>query len=105
MVQELIMPETQETFPYSDLQHYFASSITEIEREDWNRLAGEENPFTRYEFFEALEISGCTSADTGWQPHHLVIRIEGETVGLVPLFLKTNSYGEYVFDWSWARAY
>tara|TARA_B100001059_G_C17824399_1_gene580438 strand:+ start:1258 stop:2454 length:1197 start_codon:yes stop_codon:yes gene_type:complete len=105
MVQELIMPETQETFPYSDLQHYFASSITEIEREDWNRLAGEENPFTRYEFFKALEISGCTSADTGWQPHHLVIRIEGETVGLVPLFLKTNSYGEYVFDWSWARAY
>ena len=48
MVQELIMPETQETFPYSDLQHYFASSITEIEREDWNRLAGEENPGQSY---------------------------------------------------------
>lgn len=99
------MPETQETSSYSALKHYFATSITEIEREDWNRLAGEENPFTRYEFFEALEVSGCTSADTGWQPHHLVIRIEEETVGLVPLFLKTNSYGEYVFDWSWARAY
>lgn len=99
------MPETQETSSYSAFKHYFATSITEIEREDWNRLAGEENPFTRYEFFEALEVSGCTSADTGWQPHHLVIRIEEETVGLVPLFLKTNSYGEYVFDWSWARAY
>ncbi len=99
------MPETPEPFSYSALKHDFVSSITKIDCEDWNRLAGKENPFTRYEFFEALEVSKCTSKESGWQPHHLVIRIEEETVGILPLFLKTNSYGEYVFDWSWARAY
>ena len=81
------MPETPEPFSYSALKHDFVSSITKIDCEDWNRLAGKENPFTRYEFFEALEVSKCTSKESGWQPHHLVIRIEEETVGILPLFL------------------
>ncbi|KAA1176217.1 N-acetyltransferase [Marinobacter salinexigens] len=82
-----------------------ADSIEDIPRSDWERLAGTGNPFLRYEFFQALESSGCTTADTGWQPGHLLFRVGGELVGIAPAFLKTHSMGEYVFDWAWADAY
>lgn len=81
------------------------TSITAIPPQDWQRLAGETNPFLRYEFFQALEESGCTSADTGWTPCHLVFRTGGRIAGLAPGFLKSHSMGEYVFDWAWADAY
>lgn len=80
-------------------------SIDQIPREDWERLAGTDNPFLRYEFFQALEHSGCTTAATGWQPSHLVFRIDGRIAGLAPAYLKSHSMGEYVFDWAWADAY
>ena len=80
-------------------------SIDEISAADWNRLAGD-NPFLRHEFLTALEHSGCVSADTGWQPQHITCTDEsGKLIGALPLYLKTHSWGEYVFDWAWAEAY
>ncbi|KPQ29459.1 MAG: hypothetical protein HLUCCX14_06360 [Marinobacter excellens HL-55] len=81
------------------------ASIADIPQQDWQRLAGCSHPFLRYEFFQALESSGCTVPETGWTPSHLIIRINGEICGLAPAFLKTHSMGEYVFDWGWADAY
>ena len=70
----------------------------------WNALANPEgvaepHPFTTYEFFAALEESGSASRRTGWQPAHLCWADDG----LMPLYLKSHSYGEYVFDHAWAE--
>ncbi|MGH8293513.1 MAG: GNAT family N-acetyltransferase [Gammaproteobacteria bacterium] len=71
----------------------------------WNRLAGD-NPFVRHEFLAALEHSGCVSAETGWQPQHLACTNDaGNLIAALPLYLKSHSWGEYVFDWAWADAY
>ncbi|MBW0147027.1 GNAT family N-acetyltransferase [Marinobacter arenosus] len=99
------MPEPGHSFPSVSLTVETCQSIEDISRPDWERLAGRDNPFLRYEFFQALERSGCTSAETGWQPSHLVFRAAGELVGVAPAYLKTHSMGEYVFDWAWADAY
>lgn len=88
------------------LKAEIAHSITLIDENDWSACAGPDNPFLDYRFFEALETSGCTAADTGWQPYHIAPRGEdGCTKAIMPLFLKGHSYGEYVFDHSWANAY
>ncbi len=84
-------------------------SLDQLSADAWNTLAGGDNPFLRHEFLAALEHSGCTTAATGWAPHHLLIESgdadQRQLVGAVPLYLKNNSYGEYVFDWAWADAY
>jgi hypothetical protein len=60
----------------------------------------------RYEFLWALEKTGCTSEPSGWKPHHAVVYDGAQkAIAVMPLYQKTNSYGEYVFDWSWASAY
>ncbi len=91
------------------LELNFVDSIANIGAADWNALSGTANPFTRYEFLWGLERSGCTTRATGWQPFHVTVHeAEGNSrtlVAVMPLYLKTNSYGEYVFDWSWANAY
>jgi len=80
-------------------------SIDEIAPDQWNALAGTDNPFLRHEFLAALEHHGCVGERFGWYPQHL-LALEGERlIGAVPLYLKDNSYGEFVFDWSWADAY
>lgn len=94
-----IMPES------GSLRVETCHSISDIPRADWERFAGRGNPFLRYEFFEALEQSGCTSAETGWQPSHLIFRVDGKLAGVAPAYLKSHSMGEYVFDWAWADAY
>ncbi|MBZ0332991.1 GNAT family N-acetyltransferase [Marinobacter sp. AL4B] len=81
------------------------ASIADIPQAEWQRLAGFENPFLRYEFFQALETSGCTRPETGWTPSHLVFRRNGHICGVAPAYLKSHSMGEYVFDWGWAEAY
>lgn len=80
------------------------SSLAEIDPQDWNRLAGDD-PFLRHEFLSALHDTGCASAQTGWTPQFLLLRERGALAGAMPLYLKTHSYGEYVFDWAWADAY
>ena len=75
-----------------------------ISAADWNRLTGTDNPFISHEFLQGLEECDCLAAH-GWIPNHLVAYKDGVPVGAVPLYLRTNSYGEFVFDWSWADAY
>ena len=86
-----------------------ADTIAFARRPDWNAIAGGDNPFVRHEFLSALETSGCVGAQTGWLPQHLLLhepaRGGDRLIGAVPLYLKTHSYGEYVFDWAWAHAY
>lgn len=82
------------------------SAIADIPAEQWNRLAGEDSPFLRHEFLDAMERHGCVGEPTGWVPQHLALRDPtGQLVAAAPCYLKLNSYGEFVFDWSWADAY
>jgi predicted N-acyltransferase len=89
----------------SDLESVrVVESLAAVEREEWNALAGEQ-PFARHEFLSALIDTGCASRRTGWRPQILCLRRAGALVGAMPLFSKTHSYGEYVFDWAWAEAH
>ncbi len=81
-------------------------AISEIAAEDWNACAGTENPFVSHAFLGALEDSGAVSNRTGWGQRHLVVEDDdGQAVGVAPCYLKSHSYGEYVFDWGWADAF
>ncbi|MHB8474015.1 MAG: GNAT family N-acetyltransferase [Gammaproteobacteria bacterium] len=72
----------------------------------WNALSDGRDPFLRHEFLVALERHGCVGEQFGWLPQHLAAYDDhGTLVGAVPLYLKDNSYGEFVFDWAWADAY
>lgn len=72
----------------------------------WNALVPAGNPFVRHEFLSTLESTGCACEETGWLPQHLLLAdAAGRLIGAVPLYLKSHSWGEFVFDWSWARAY
>lgn len=86
-------------------QFNFYSAIEQIGAARWNSLTGRDYPFLRYEFLCALEHSGSVAPDTGWQPCHLVVTEGDQAIAAMPLYLKSHSYGEYVFDWSWADAY
>src|SRR3954468_13496399 len=79
-------------------------SLAGVDRDEWNAPAGDQ-PFARHEFFSALVESGCAAAATGWRPQFLLLRRSGALAGAMPLFAKTHSYGEYVFDWAWADAH
>jgi predicted N-acyltransferase len=83
----------------------FATSLEGIDPAGWNAVAGADYPFLRHEFLHGLETTGCTTAESGWQPCHLVLREGGAIIAVMPLYLKSHSYGEYVFDWSWAEAW
>jgi len=81
------------------------SAIDEIPAADWNLLAGTDAPFLRHEFLFALERHGCVGPQLGWVPQHLALRDERDAlVAVAPCYLKSNSYGEFVFDWAWADA-
>ncbi len=83
----------------------FHSCIADIDAQVWDALAGGASPFLRHAFLHALEATGCATKATGWEPQHLLVRQEGRPVAALPLYLKRHSWGEYVFDWSWAEAY
>ncbi len=84
----------------------FVESLGAVAASDWNALVGGDHPFLRHEFLAALEEHGCLGERWGWLPRHLLVNdADGRLVGAAPLYLKYNSYGEFVFDWSWAEAY
>lgn len=88
----------------------FGGSARTIGAQVWDRLANPDcdalpYPFTRHDFFNALEESGSATAKTGWKPVHLLLFRDNVPVGLLPLYLKNHSYGEYVFDHGWAEAF
>ena len=92
--------------PEADTKFSFISSLKDIKCSEWNALLNDDNPFLRYEFLRALERNGCLGEKFGWFPHHLIVLDEKNTlIAATPLYIKTNSYGEFVFDWSWASAY
>ena len=89
----------------SDASLSIAPSIAAIDAAAWDACAGDDNPTVSHAFFGALEESGAVGANTGWLPQHLLLKNAGELVGVAPCYLKSHSYGEYVFDWGWAEAY
>lgn len=86
-------------------------TLRDVDAAEWDALLGAEpatqarHPFLKHAFLDALIDSGCASAGTGWQPQFLLLRHGGVLAGAMPLFVKSHSYGEYVFDWAWADAY
>lgn len=80
-------------------------AIADIPAAEWNTLAGLDYPFLRHEFLCAAEAGGCVSAASGWTPRHITIRDGGTLRAAMPLYEKTHSWGEFVFDWAWANAY
>lgn len=93
----------------SELRIEFLQQISLIPADEWNALMRGKsmsvNPFTRHEYLAALESSHCACPKTGWTPMHLTIFKGEQRVVVMPLYAKTHSYGEYVFDWAWAEAY
>lgn len=88
------------------LQSHIVHDINTIPADAWNRVAGVDHPFTRHEFLAALERHGCVGERHGWLPHHIVVHDpDNRLCGIAPLYLKNNSYGEFVFDWAWADAW
>ena len=86
--------------------YFFAKSIAEISKDNWNNCVGLDHPFTRYEFLYALEKSKSAIKSTGWQPfHYYQIDDKKNIEAVCPLYIKFNSFGEYVFDHTWAQAY
>lgn len=79
-------------------------SVSELDSAEWNALT-DGSPLLSHAFLSALEHSGSVREGTGWQPLPLIFRRDNRLVGAIPLYLKQHSYGEYVFDWSWADAY
>jgi predicted N-acyltransferase len=83
----------------------FNTSIEKIGQTVWDDLANGNSPFCQYSFLHALETSGSVGGKSGWQPFHLLIYQNSEPVGILPLYKKNHSYGEYVFDFAWANTY
>lgn len=89
--------------PYS-LQ--IIKNLAEIPAEEWDQLLNDDQPFLSHAFLNALEQHGCLGSKVGWLPHHFVLRDDtGRLLAACPSYIKTNSFGEFVFDWSWASAY
>lgn len=108
------------------LEASLVRSISAVGRDQWNACHDGSNPFVSYDFLEALEESGSVAVEEGWLPQHLIITatgdsttdpaaatpggggssvLAGDVLACVPLYLKSHSYGEYVFDSSWASAH
>jgi uncharacterized protein len=79
-------------------------SIDQIDRVAWDQLDHGASPFLRHGFLTALEASGSIGARSGWQPRYVLLEDRGRLLGAVAAFVKQHSYGEYIFDWSWAGA-
>lgn len=81
------------------------STLSSIAATQWQSLRSDDYPFLRHDFLLGLESTGCTTAASGWQPNHLIIRRGDRLIAAAPAYLKSHSYGEYVFDWAWADAW
>ena len=89
----------------TNIEVKFITSIAEVSCDQWNSIVSTDYPFIRHEFLAALESSGCVCAESGWQPHHLLAYDQDSLLAVMPLYIKTHSYGEYVFDFQWANAF
>ncbi|MCW9024572.1 MAG: GNAT family N-acetyltransferase [Gammaproteobacteria bacterium] len=87
------------------MQCSIIGSLEEVSADDWNALVDPDNPFARHEFLIALEHHDAVGEQFGWLPQYLLVHENNQLVAAAPMYLKNNSYGEFVFDWDWARAY
>lgn len=78
--------------------------LAAVDPAQWDALCGD-HPFLRHAFLSALHDTGCASPRTGWTPRYLTAWDAGRLAGAMPLYAKSHSYGEYVFDWGWAEAW
>ena len=85
--------------------YFFIDSLKKIKNIDWNACVDSDHPFIQYEFLFALEKSESACSQTGWKPYHYIEYKNDEIIALCPLYLKSHSYGEYIFDHAWADAY
>jgi predicted N-acyltransferase len=82
-----------------------STSITDIDPAGWDALDAGGSPFLRHAFLAALESTGCVGPDTGWLPAPITLHDERGLAAAAPAYVKVHSYGEFVFDFAWARAY
>ncbi len=87
------------------LETRIIDSIKDTDKESYNSIQDNGHPFFDYEFLYCLEESGCIGKGTGWDPRYLLLYDKDKLVGSLSFFIKTDSYGEFIFDWEWARAY
>jgi len=88
------------------LNLHILDQLNTIDPQAWNACVDKDNPFSRYEFLHALESSGSVTSENGWHPQYFIITDENDKIwGCCAAYLKSHSYGEYVFDWAWADAY
>lgn len=78
--------------------------LAAVSAAQWDAIAGDDDPFIEHGFLRALETSQSVGADSGWSPCHVLVWQAERLVGALPLYTKHHSYGEYIFDWSWANA-
>ena len=78
--------------------------LSAIAPKDWDALVHPNDPFGTHAFLSTLEASGSVGGRSGWNPCHIVLKEGDRLIAAMPLYLKTNSYGEYIFDWGWADA-
>jgi len=83
----------------------FHGSIAAIAPQEWNALGTAGNPFARHEFLAALERNQCVGRATGWEPRYLTLADAGGLSAAAACYVKSHSYGEFVFDFAWARGY
>jgi predicted N-acyltransferase len=84
---------------------HFIESIKNIDETTWNNLVDSDYPFMKHSFLLSLEESKCVGEGTGWYTFHLVVKEEEDVIALMPMYIKTDSHGEFIFDWSWADAF
>jgi predicted N-acyltransferase len=90
----------------STLNLHISTEMAAIDANEWDAIAGKKNPFVSHAFLAALETGGAVGGNSGWSAMHLLLRSEnGQLLGAMPHYLKHHSYGEYIFDHSWATAF
>ncbi len=83
-----------------------AQRMADIDAAAWDAMGGCDHPFVSHAFLNALEQSGSATAETGWMPQHVLIEdADGKLIGGAPLYLKSHSHGEYIFDHGWAEGF
>ena len=83
----------------------FLDGLADIAPSGWDALVPDGNPFVSHAFLAGLETTGCLREEYGWRPRHIALFQDGQLVAAAPTYLKGNSHGEFVFDWSWAAAW
>lgn len=83
----------------------FIDTLNKINGGNWPKLIEAKNPFEQYAFLTALEKSQSVSSKQGWTPHHLISTDACDIKAIMPMYLKSHSWGEYVFDWDWAEVF